>query len=107
MTITVRECRLEEIDALINISKKTFDETFRADNTAENMAHYLKTAFTVEKMKKELHNPQSKFFFAMSEDEVAGYLKVNVGAAQSEEMGDDQLEVENLYRPKLSKAWNP
>lgn len=30
-------------------------------------------------------------------DEVAGYLKVNTGAAQSEPMGDEALEIERIY----------
>ena len=29
--------------------------------------------------------------------ELAGYLKINTGDAQSEEMGDDALEIERIY----------
>lgn len=95
--ITVRKCTTDDVEQLIKISEKTFDETFRADNSPENMAHYLETAFTVEKMTRELNNAESQFFFAMSDEKVAGYLKVNIGATQSESMGDDKLEVERIY----------
>ncbi len=37
------------------------------------------------------------FFFACFNNEVAGYLKVNVDEAQSEKMGNDVLEVERIY----------
>ncbi len=35
-----------------------------------------------------------------TDDEVAGYLKVNVNDAQSEEMGDESLEIERIYIKK-------
>lgn len=101
MTLTLESCTVEQIEQLIAISKETFDETFRADNTPENMANYLATAFTVEKMTKELNNPHSQFFFAMLDGEIAGYLKVNIDDAQTEKIPEAQLEVERIYIRKI------
>ncbi|MGM9921184.1 MAG: GNAT family N-acetyltransferase, partial [Bhargavaea sp.] len=39
----------------------------------------------------------SRFFFIEKDGKTAGYLKVNTGKAQSEEMGDNSLEVERIY----------
>ncbi|MBQ0140010.1 MAG: GNAT family N-acetyltransferase [Kurthia sp.] len=97
MTTTINRCTIHDLQQLIQISKKTFDETFRADNTAKNMETYLKTSFTEEKITAELQNPSSEFYFALLQNEVAGYLKVNVADAQTEEMGDESLEVERIY----------
>lgn len=101
MTLTLESCTVEQIEQLIAISKETFYETFRADNTPENMANYLATAFTVEKMTKELNNPHSQFFFAMLDGEIAGYLKVNIDDAQTEKIPEAQLEVERIYIRKI------
>ena len=35
--------------------------------------------------------------FVYFNNEVAGYLKVNTNDAQSEEMGDESLEIERIY----------
>ena len=48
-------------------------------------------------MYKELENAKSLFYFVMVDDEIAGYLKLNVGDAQSEDMGESALEVERIY----------
>lgn len=97
MGLTLESCTLKQLDAPIALSKETFDDTFRADNTAENMETYLATAFTVEKMTKELTNPNSQFFFARLDGELAGYLKINTKEAQTEQIPQAQLEVERIY----------
>ena len=87
----------EHLQQLQKISYDTFYETFKDQNSEENMATYLKTAFTEEKLLKEMKHPHAYFYFAMLEGEVAGYLKLNVSTAQSEEMGEDTLEIERIY----------
>lgn len=97
MTLTLEKCTLQHIDQLIDVSKETFDDTFRANNTAENMAHYLATAFTMEKMTDELNHPHSQFFFALLDGDIAGYVKVNTEDAQTEQIAKAQLEIERIY----------
>ncbi|WP_455675249.1 GNAT family N-acetyltransferase [Pradoshia sp.] len=97
MTIVIKECTLEDLHDLQIISYETFNETFKNQNTPENMNAYLEEAFTLEKLKKELSHPFSHFFFLYVNGEIAGYLKVNVNDAQSEEMGDDAFEIERIY----------
>ncbi|CDQ20154.1 Protease synthase and sporulation negative regulatory protein PAI 1 [Halobacillus karajensis] len=54
-------------------------------------------AFSLKQVEKELLNPSSHFFFVYVNHEIAGYLKVNTGEAQSEEMGKDFIEIERIY----------
>ncbi|EEM41063.1 Protease synthase and sporulation negative regulatory protein PAI 1 [Bacillus thuringiensis IBL 4222] len=61
------------------------------------MNHYLEKAFNLKQLEKELSNISSQFFFVYFNDEIAGYLKVNIDDAQSEEMGNESLEVERIY----------
>lgn len=97
MSITIRPCTLEDIEELQVISYQTFNETFREQNSPENIDHYLETAFNRPQLETELNNPSSQFFFAYVNDELAGYLKINTDQAQSEEMGADALEIERIY----------
>ena len=70
------------------------------------MNAYLERAFNLKQLEKELSNISSQFFFVYFNDEIAGYLKVNTNDAQSEEMGDESLEIERIYiREQISKTW--
>ncbi|KQL52721.1 GNAT family acetyltransferase [Heyndrickxia shackletonii] len=97
MTINIKKCTLEDLRTLQEISSETFYETFKHQNSAENMNAYLEKAFNVKQLEKELSNISSQFFFVYFHNEVAGYLKVNTNDAQSEEMGDESLEIERIY----------
>ncbi len=97
MTITIKKCTLEDSRKLQEISYETFNETFKHQNSPENMNAYLERAFNVKQLEKELSNMSSQFFFVYVNHEVAGYLKVNTSEAQSEEMGDEALEIERIY----------
>lgn len=97
MTINIKKCTLENLNQLQEISYETFNETFKDQNSPENMKAYLESAFNLNQLEKELSNNSSEFFFVYFENEVAGYLKINTNDAQSEEMGDESLEIERIY----------
>ncbi|KHE70042.1 GNAT family N-acetyltransferase [Halobacillus sp. BBL2006] len=97
MNINMTRCTLEDSRKLQEIGYETFKETFENQNSPENMKTYLEEAFNIKQVEKELSNPSSQFYFVSFNDEVAGYLKVNTGDAQSEEMDDDSLEIERIY----------
>lgn len=104
MTIEIKMCTLKDLHKLQEISYETFNETFKHQNTPENMNAYLQRAFHLNQLEKELSNLSSQFFFVYFEHEVAGYLKVNIDDAQTEEMGDESLEIERIYiRSKFQK----
>jgi diamine N-acetyltransferase len=97
MAINLKKCTLEDSRKLQEISYETFHETFKHQNSPENMNAYLERAFNLKQLEKELSNISSQFFFIYFNNEVAGYLKVNTDDDQSEEMGDESLEIERIY----------
>lgn len=97
MTINIKKCTLEDLHKLQEISYETFDETFKHQNSPENMNAYLEKAFNLKQLEKELANLSSHFYFIYFNNEVAGYVKVNMNDAQSEEMGEELLEIERIY----------
>ncbi|MFP3919446.1 GNAT family N-acetyltransferase [Lysinibacillus telephonicus] len=100
MTIKIQKCNEEDLKTLQEISIETFNDTFKDQNSPENMNAYLERAFNLKQLEKELSNISSQFFFVYFHDEVAGYLKVNTNEAQSEVMGDGALEIERIYIKK-------
>jgi len=98
--IQINKIGIEQIEQLQQIGRQTFSETFAESNTAENMAKYLEEAYAHEKLKAELSDPNSVFYFAMMGQDVIGYLKLNFGASQTELNHNDALEIERIYVAK-------
>lgn len=96
-TIHIKQATLNSLQQLQDISRQTFSETFSAGNTAENMTRYLEEGFSAEKLTAELNNDASEFYFAVLNNEVIGYLKLNTGQSQTEIKDDKALEIERIY----------
>lgn len=97
MSISIQEISLKDLAALQSISIATFTETFASVNTEENMHNYIQTSLSTEKLKTELANEQSKFFFALDQNRVIGYLKINFGESQTDVKDSTALEIERIY----------
>ncbi|MCI1773045.1 GNAT family N-acetyltransferase [Paenibacillus lautus] len=97
MTIIIEKCTIEDLGLLQEISIETFNETFKHQNSPENMKAYLERAFHLKQLEQELSNIFSEFYFIYVNGKIAGYLKINTHHAQSEAMGDDCLEIERIY----------
>jgi ribosomal protein S18 acetylase RimI-like enzyme len=93
----IRPCDMSDLETLRNLAWQTYDDTFRHFNEPANMDAYLASAFTREKLQEELGNPHSTFYFLLSEGVVAGYLKVNDAAAQTDLHDAHSLEIERIY----------
>lgn len=93
----IKQCNLDDLQTLQEISIETFSDTFKDQNSPETMKAYLERAFTLEQLERELTNLNSQFYFVYLNNEVAGYLKVNTADAQSEKMGIESMEVERVY----------
>lgn len=97
MPINIKQCTHKDLHILQEISYETFNETFKHQNSPENMNAYLERAFNLKQLERELSNTSSQFYFVYFDNEVAGYLKLNTNDAQSEEMGDESIEIERIY----------
>lgn len=92
-----------DVDLLQQISIETFTDTFGKDNSPEHLADYLTQAYALEKLTEELKDKETDFFLVSIDQEPAGYLKLNTGTSQSEEMADHFLEIERIYVRKKFK----
>lgn len=99
-SIILEKVTITDIEKLQTIGRQTFLETFSLANTEKNMNSYLSSSFAFDKLKKEIENPDSKFFFAVLNNDVIGYLKVNSGKAQTELGDNNALEIERIYVSK-------
>ena len=79
---------LSELSLLQEISKSTFEETFAAFNTREDMTHYLEHNLSLDQLAFELQAPASSFYFIYVEEEQSGYMKLNIS---------ETFEIERIY----------
>jgi ribosomal protein S18 acetylase RimI-like enzyme len=98
--ITTRRITLSDWETLQKIGRQTFEETFSVSNSAENMRSYLEESFSKEKVTAELNDKNAAFYFAVTNEEVVGYLKVNFGDSQTELKDSKGLEIERIYVSK-------
>jgi diamine N-acetyltransferase len=95
--IIITKGTLNDIESLKTIGQQTFLETFSEENTEENMKKYLEAEFAYEKLKEQLENENSEFYFAAIDKKVIGYLKLNFGPSQTELKDDNAIEIERIY----------
>ncbi|KIO78887.1 GNAT family acetyltransferase [Pedobacter lusitanus] len=95
--IIIPRVTLEEIKELQEIGRATFSETFAHLNSQEDMQEYLKQSFSIEKLTDELTNQDSLIYFAVADEKIIGYLKINLRQAQTEKQNNDALEIERIY----------
>jgi ribosomal protein S18 acetylase RimI-like enzyme len=87
--ISILKLNSENLDILVEISQKTFVETFAKFNTEDDMNLYLSKELSREALQHEMNIEYSHFYFAYLENELVGYLKLNRFSRE--------LEIERIY----------
>ena len=93
----IRKVEIADVEVLAKIAKQTFRETFAHDNTEEQLQEYFEEAYNLRVLSTELEDPDSETYFIMHEEEIAGFLKVNWGNAQTERELENAFEIQRLY----------
>ncbi|MDP4094000.1 MAG: GNAT family N-acetyltransferase [Bacillota bacterium] len=100
MKLTIKECTIDDLSVLRELSYNTYNDTFRHMNTPSNMDAYLQKAFDTDKLREELINSNSLFYFLYADGQLAGYLKLNEHVAQTDINDPQSIEVERIYVTK-------
>jgi ribosomal protein S18 acetylase RimI-like enzyme len=95
--VVLQNVTVADVAALQSISVQTFSETFADGNNPDDLAKYLAEAFNISRLTEELNDGNSRFYFALVNAAIIGYLKINTGPAQTELKADDALEIERIY----------
>jgi ribosomal protein S18 acetylase RimI-like enzyme len=95
--IEIKKATLEDLSSIQSISKQSFTETFASINTPENIEKYLQESFNTAQLTLEINNSDSLFYLAYWDSMPIGFLKVNLGAAQTEYLEEPTLEIQRIY----------
>ena len=97
MELNFRQCKDNDIDQLLAISKSTFINAFEKDNKPDDFNTYIGIAFNEKVLLSQLRNPDSFFYFVYLDTHAIGYLKLNQNQAQTELRVAEGMELERIY----------
>jgi len=98
-SISIREAVPEDAQPLTNLSYMTFWDAFahHPKNAPDDLAYYMRQAFSVEQITNELGDPKSSFLIAEIEGEMAGYAKLITGNIEPGITAERPIELNRLY----------
>ncbi len=100
--VYIRYATAADATLLADMGRQTFYVTFAADNTPENMAAYLASAFGVDQQAAELADPANIFLIAEIDGVAVGYAKLEMSRPPAEITGRHAIEIARLY---AARAW--
>lgn len=94
---TIKQLTQDDVTTLRELSIRTYSDTFAQYNDPQDLEDYLAAAYNTEKLILEIDNVESEFYFIYVGNQLAGYIKLNIGAAQTEPVNENGLEIERIY----------
>lgn len=86
-----------EAAMLTDLAARTFYDAFAATNTPENLEAYMREAFTVAQLRRELTDPLSTFLLAEIDGQAVGYAKLVRGPVPECVAAARAIELSRLY----------
>ena len=95
--LQIRRAEATDAALIAGLSRQTFEETFAAHNSRENMDKFMKEQFSFDKLAAEVSDPENFFFIALEDHEPAGYLKLRLGETRPEFNRRPSIEIARIY----------
>ena len=95
--VAVRIATVADAAAVSDFGRRTFSDTFAADNDPADMAAYLAEAFAPAKQAAELANPECTCLLAECDGVIAGMAFVIDGSANDVVHGHHLVELQRFY----------
>lgn len=97
--IHIRQATQDDAKLLTDLSYTTFWDAFahHPKNAPDDLAHYMRQAFSSEQIAIELADPKSIFLIALIEDKPAGYAKLVVDNTEPGITATRPIELSRLY----------
>lgn len=103
MDIIIRAGAAADAPALSELASRTFRETFAADNSPDDMAMHVASAYGLPQQHRELVDPDVTTLLVEDAGELAGFAQLRSGAAPACVVGEAPIE---LWRFYIAQAWH-
>lgn len=97
--ISIRQATPDDAKLLTDLSYTTFWDAFahHPKNAPDDLAHYMRQAFSIEQITEELAEDKSIFLIAEIDGKPAGYAKLIIGSIESGVTASRPVELSRLY----------
>lgn len=95
--ITIRLATARDAGALTALGRRTFIDTFAADNTPEDMAAFLDGAYAEAIQARELADPALTYFVAERDGQLVAFSLLRTGNANRHVADPTAIEVQRFY----------
>src|SRR6266404_4950041 len=102
-TVSIREARLSDAQALLELATRTYYETFAPLNTPENMRAYMSSAFTPSQFEADLRDPSAIFLLVEIDGKLGGYAKLRASEIPACIVGEAPVELVRFY---VDQPWH-
>ena len=101
--ITIRKATVEDAALLADIGARLFEQTFGAQNSAEDMREYLASAFSEEVQREEIADPNRATVIAFDDAGTAiGFAMTRRGTRSNGLVAEQPVEVQRIYVDRAS-----
>lgn len=97
MQLRLQKCKPTDLDLLVKISRKTFEDAFEKANEPIDFKNYTDQAFSRDTLLRELNNTDTSFYFVFKDIHLSGYFRLNENQAQTDLKSKETIELERLY----------
>jgi GNAT superfamily N-acetyltransferase len=97
--IAIRQAHIDDAKLLTDLSYTTFWDAFahHPKNAPDDLAHYMRQAFSIEQITEELADPRAIFLIAEIDSTPAGYSKLIIGNIEDGVTAARPIELSRLY----------
>ena len=97
--ISIRRAGPDDAKLLTDLSYTTFWDAVahHPKNAPDDLAHYMRQAFSIEQITDELAAPESIFLIASIGDKAAGYAKLITGSIEPGVTAERPIELSRLF----------
>ena len=100
--VAVRRASIEDAALLAELGARTFIEAYAADNTPDDMATYVASSFTPERLAEQLVDPAYGYLVAEMSGRPVGYALLRTGDVPACVDGPMPVELARFY---VESAW--
>lgn len=95
--LIIRTADVDDAALIADLSRRTFYETFAAQNTKENMEKFMEEQFSHELLMEQVSEPGNTFLIAFMNDQPAGYARLVESESPAALANENSLEISRIY----------
>lgn len=96
-TVTIRVATKADLPAILEVAIASYEDTFAAFNTRENMDAFYAENYTLARFTSEFDEPNSILFVACRNNQVVGFVRLRASYEADKHLNGSAIELQRLY----------